>query len=210
MKDRSYTLLTALLGIVLGVLATLVVVKYTDSRKKFDGDYNRWRKLNLILQEVQQNYVDTIDMKAMTDAAVVAALVVAFLGIPVVGPLAKAIRSMGNMAVPFMLLLIGIALAQCWRRIWTHKFDMTYLTLVRLLVSPVLIGAVLKLLPLPADVLLVTLVVALMPAASSSVLVARRYGGCEDFAGQAIIITTLISLLTIPLLLRMFLGEAGV
>ena len=143
-------------------------------------------------------------------AAVVAALVVAFLGIPVVGPLAKAIRSMGNMAVPFMLLLIGIALAQCWRRIWTHKFDMTYLTLVRLLVIPVLIGTVLKLLPLPADVLLVTLVVALMPAASSSVLVTRRYGGCEDFAGQAIIITTLISLLTIPLLLRMFLGEAGV
>ena len=42
--------------------------------KKFDGDYNRWRKLNLILQEVQKNYVDTIDMKAMTDAAVAAAL----------------------------------------------------------------------------------------------------------------------------------------
>ena len=74
MKNRSYTLVTALLGIVLGVLATLVVVRYTDSRKKFDGDYNRWRKLNLILQEVERNYVDTIDMKAMTDAAVVAAL----------------------------------------------------------------------------------------------------------------------------------------
>lgn len=42
--------------------------------KKFDGDYNRWRKLNLILQEVQKNYVDTIDMTGMTDAAVVAAL----------------------------------------------------------------------------------------------------------------------------------------
>ena len=42
--------------------------------RKFDGDYNRWRKLNLILQEVQKNYVDTIDMKGMTDAAVVAAL----------------------------------------------------------------------------------------------------------------------------------------
>ncbi len=66
--------MTALLGVVLGVLATMVVVKLTDSRKKFDGDYNRWRKLNLILQEVERNYVDTIDMKAMTDAAVVAAL----------------------------------------------------------------------------------------------------------------------------------------
>ena len=74
MNNRNYTLLTAMLGIVLGVLATLVVVKFTDSRKKFDGDYNRWRKLNLILQEVERNYVDTIDMKSMTDAAVIAAL----------------------------------------------------------------------------------------------------------------------------------------
>ena len=73
MNNRTYTLLTAVLGIVLGVLATLIVVKYTDSRKEFDGDYNRWRKLNLILQEVERNYVDPIDMKAMTDAAVVAA-----------------------------------------------------------------------------------------------------------------------------------------
>ena len=74
MNNRSYTALTALMGVVLGVLATLVVVKITDSRKKFDGDYNRWRKLNLILQEVERNYVDTIDMKEMTDAAVEAAL----------------------------------------------------------------------------------------------------------------------------------------
>lgn len=55
------------------MLITLVSTKVL-SDKKFDGDYNRWRKLNLILQEVQKNYVDTIDMKAMTDAAVSAAL----------------------------------------------------------------------------------------------------------------------------------------
>ena len=65
--------LTALLGVILGVLLTLVVMKMLPDRK-FDGDYNRWRKLNLILQEVQKNYVDTIDMESITDAAVVAAL----------------------------------------------------------------------------------------------------------------------------------------
>ena len=64
----------ALLGVVLGVLVTLLSVRVWDVKKKFDGDYNRWRKLNLILQEVQKNYVDTIDMSAMTDAAVTAAL----------------------------------------------------------------------------------------------------------------------------------------
>ena len=65
--------MAALLGIVLGVLLTLVSGKVFE-KKEFDGDYNRWRKLNLILQEVQKHYVDTIDMEGMTDAAVVAAL----------------------------------------------------------------------------------------------------------------------------------------
>lgn len=74
MLKRNTTYITALLGVILGVLMTLLVVKVVTSDRKFDGDYNRWRKLNLILQEVQANYVDTIDMEAMTDAAVVAAL----------------------------------------------------------------------------------------------------------------------------------------
>ena len=73
MNLKYNNILTALLGVILGVLLTLVVTKVLPD-KKFDGDYNRWRKLNLILQEVQKNYVDTIDMKGMTDAAVSAAL----------------------------------------------------------------------------------------------------------------------------------------
>lgn len=73
MNIKNSNILTALLGVILGVLITLVATKILPE-KKFDGDYNRWRKLNLILQEVQKNYVDTIDMKAMTDAAVSAAL----------------------------------------------------------------------------------------------------------------------------------------
>lgn len=73
MKRSENNILVALLGIILGVLATMVTLKMLPD-KKFDGDYDRWRKLNLILQEVQKNYVDTIDMAAMTDAAVVAAL----------------------------------------------------------------------------------------------------------------------------------------
>lgn len=73
MNIKNNNILTALLGVILGVLITLTASKILPD-KKFDGDYNRWRKLNLILQEVQKNYVDTIDMKAMTDAAVSAAL----------------------------------------------------------------------------------------------------------------------------------------
>ena len=74
MKKFDINIVIALLGIVLGVLGTLVTVRILGLNKEFDGDYNRWRKLNLILQEVEKNYVDTIDMEAMTDVAVEAAL----------------------------------------------------------------------------------------------------------------------------------------
>ena len=73
MKKIDNNVIVALLGVILGVLITNVAFKILPE-KKFDGDYDRWRKLNLILQEVQKNYVDTIDMVSMTDAAVEAAL----------------------------------------------------------------------------------------------------------------------------------------
>jgi len=74
MKRFDNNIIVALLGVILGVLITMVTYKALEPRRKFDGDYNRWRKLNLILQEVGNNYVDDIDMEAMTDAAVSAAL----------------------------------------------------------------------------------------------------------------------------------------
>ena len=74
MKRFNENIIIALLGVVLGVLLTMITYKAIEPHRKFDGDYNRWRKLNLILQEVERNYVDTINMEGMTDAAVTAAL----------------------------------------------------------------------------------------------------------------------------------------
>lgn len=73
MKGNNTALLAAVLGVLIGVLLMSVINRFTATNK-FDGDYNRWRKLNLILQEVEKHYVDTIDVRKMTDAAVVAAL----------------------------------------------------------------------------------------------------------------------------------------
>lgn len=74
MKRFNISITIALLGVLVGVLLTLIMVRLAGFHKEFDGDYNRWRKLNLILQEVEKNYVDTINMEGMTDAAVAAAL----------------------------------------------------------------------------------------------------------------------------------------
>lgn len=77
MNKSYYSAITAVLGVVIGVLATVLAFNQRQQEpvaKKYDVDYAQWRKLNVILEQVQKNYVDTIDMKAMTDAAVNAAL----------------------------------------------------------------------------------------------------------------------------------------
>ncbi|MBQ4305845.1 MAG: S41 family peptidase [Bacteroidales bacterium] len=72
MKKSSY--LAAALGILIGALLVLTVNSISTRNHRYNVRYGDWRKLNLILDEVQKNYVDTIDRKGMTDAAVTAAL----------------------------------------------------------------------------------------------------------------------------------------
>lgn len=70
--NKGNALVAALLGVLIGALG--VTLYMLGDNKKLRTDYAHWAKLNLILQQIEQNYVDTIDMKSMTDAAVVAAL----------------------------------------------------------------------------------------------------------------------------------------
>ena len=76
MKNSHYNILNTVLGVAIGVLAALIAIRRPQQEQviKYDGDYTDWRKLNLILQQIEAQYVDTIDFAAMTDAAVQAAL----------------------------------------------------------------------------------------------------------------------------------------
>ena len=73
-KETWIQIVQVLLGILLGVLITMSVVKYREKQHILSAKYGSWNKLNLILDVVGRNYVDTLDLSGMTDAAVSAAL----------------------------------------------------------------------------------------------------------------------------------------
>lgn len=64
----------ALLGIFVGAGSVMTYNAITRNRVRLESEYGGWRKLNLILQSVGANYVDTIDYKSVSDAAIKAAL----------------------------------------------------------------------------------------------------------------------------------------
>ena len=72
---KRYTpLLIAILGILIGALSVASYNTYLQKKRLYKAQYGEWRKLNLILDQVDRNYVDTVDNKKVTDAAIVAAL----------------------------------------------------------------------------------------------------------------------------------------
>ena len=71
MKDR---ILYSIVGALLGAAIVLTVVRFTENRRMLRTRYDDWRKLNLVLKMVDENYVDTVDRKKVTDATITAAL----------------------------------------------------------------------------------------------------------------------------------------
>jgi len=72
MKHSS--IIIAVLGIAIGVLATVTIQKINEDKLVLRTTNVDWRKLNLILQTVDANYVDSVDRQKVTDAALTAAL----------------------------------------------------------------------------------------------------------------------------------------
>ena len=72
MKRSSFLMLV--LGVLLGAGVVMTANRLSENRRLLKVQYSDWRKLNLILQTVDENYVDEVDREKVTEAAVSAAL----------------------------------------------------------------------------------------------------------------------------------------
>ncbi|MBO4647305.1 MAG: AEC family transporter [Lentisphaeria bacterium] len=134
-------------------------------------------------------------------AAVILAVVCVLLEIPVPGAVMELCREIGQGAVPLSLALTGCMVFSTGRRLLAYRYDAIYTLLVRLVILPVLTLLVLRQLPLAKPLMQVAVLVALMPASCSSVLIVRQYGGSADFASQSIVLSTIGSMVTVPVFL---------
>ena len=73
MKNAS-SIIVALLGVTVGVLGALTVQSVSRRSHRLDAGGADWRKVNLVLKCIDENYVDNIDHKKVTDEVAAAAL----------------------------------------------------------------------------------------------------------------------------------------
>ena len=147
-------------------------------------------------------------LKKLCNPNLVAALLgitVAVNNIPVPELIGQTVSMLGDITVPLMLVIIGAALPDGCRKIAGSGADLALYTLCRLIVIPLILIGILKLLPLDTAIYETAMIVAMMPGSSAAVLIVRNYGGDHDFAGGAIVISTIVSLATIPAMLYVLL-----
>jgi predicted permease len=114
-------------------------------------------------------------------------------------------RTVGNMTTPLSMIFIGSTIAAVdWKTV-RPGLDMALLLGGRFVLAPLLIVLAVGWLDFPVLMKKVFLIQATMPAMTQTPIVARAYGADAEYAGIMTSITTVASLVTIPL----FMGLIG-
>ncbi|MEI6873791.1 MAG: AEC family transporter [Spirochaetota bacterium] len=112
-------------------------------------------------------------------------------------------RTVGNMTTPLSMIFIGVTLAAVDWRLVRPSLDMALLLLGRFAIAPLILVLTVAWTDLPSLMKKVFLIQASMPAMTQTAIVARTYGADEAYAGLLTSMSTIASLVTIPLFMAL-------
>lgn len=127
-----------------------------------------------------------------------AALLLFFLGIPVPDGIQTFCDYMGSPCIPLSMMLIGSSVAGANLPSLLKGWRVYAFVFVKLLVIPILCTFLIRILPFDATILKLFVILLSMPAGSMVVLVTQEYDGNLPCATGGVILSTLASIITIP------------
>ncbi len=123
-----------------------------------------------------------------------------FFRVPLPGVVAEPVAFLSNLNTPLAMLVIGSHVARVDLRSSLKDVSVYKLSFLRLLAVPLLyLGALVLIRPEP-DLLLSSVIQASAPVAANCVLFAVAYGGNAPLASKTVAVSTVLSILTIPLM----------
>lgn len=132
--------------------------------------------------------------------AAVLAILIFSLKISVPGIITRTAGQLGQLTTPVAMLVIGSTLAAIPPSEVFGQWRLYPVSFIKLIAVPLITWLVLRLLIDDPLMLGVLVVLAGMPTATSATMICMEYGGNERLASKGVFITTLFSLITIPLL----------
>ena len=137
--------------------------------------------------------------------AVLLGMVVFLLNISVPSFLNDAISFTGSATTPLSLICIGFMLSRAKIAKLIKRWRLIIVALLQLTVSPIITYFILLLLGFPQEVIIVCTLIQALPTATSLGLFAAKYGGNETESSELVTISTLLSIVTLPLIISLLL-----
>ena len=110
------------------------------------------------------------------------------------------IQMTGNAAIPVVMLILGMQLAQIKKENFELK-NINAVIFIRMIISPVVAMILVLFMPVDETMKIVFIVLNAMPVAANSTMLAVQFNVKPNLVSFSTLITTLLSLLTIPLFL---------
>jgi malate permease and related proteins len=120
--------------------------------------------------------------------------------IPLPSTIIDGISMVGSASIPVVMLILGMQLAE----IKPQKFNIKYvssITLLRMVISPLLALVLVQIMPVSELIKHVFILLAAMPVAANTTMLAVQFDCKPDLISFTTLVTTLISLISIPFVL---------
>lgn len=116
-------------------------------------------------------------------------------------PLITAVTNIGNMTTPLCMFILGIRLASAPLRDLLLFKRVLFAPLLKLIGYPLFAFGITSLLPVADSIRAVVLIASSVPCASVILSLSEMYEGESSFSANALLISTLLCFLTIPVLM---------
>ena len=133
----------------------------------------------------------------------VLALILYLANVPFHPMVVETLSLLDRITSPASMLVIGCVLAAYPIKTIFGRWHAYVFCLVRLIVIPVIVWAVLRLFVTDPLIFGVMVVLSALPAATNTVLICSKYNGDESTAASGLFLSTTLSLITLPILLRL-------
>ncbi len=138
--------------------------------------------------------------------AVLLGMVLFLLNLHLPSFISDAIGYVGAATTPLSLICIGFMLSQANLLQVLKKWQLIFAAVIQLILGPVIAWGVLSLLGFPSEVVQVCTLIQALPTATSLGLFAVKYGGNPAEASEFVTVSTILSVVTMPLMILLLLG----
>ena len=133
----------------------------------------------------------------------VLALILYLANVPFHPMVVETLSLLDRITSPASMLVIGCVLAAYPIKTIFGRWHAYVFCLVRLIVIPVIVWAVLRLFVTDPLIFGVMVVLSALPAATNTALICSKYNGDESTAASGLFLSTALSLITLPILLQL-------